>query len=148
MSVSRDYGWHAIAPYFLLFYIVPIGLMLFFGSHVNFNNEGNVFLVTIVFIFVAFLTYLFSKTKISLPIRFFSRLPNFFEKKIITFCLAIIFLPIAVNFNLEYGSGFRYSNAQISESGLIPLFVDVSLPTNSSRYACARFNSEKPWLRP
>jgi hypothetical protein len=121
----RSRGWLVILPYFFIFYIVPLLLMCFMGPHRNFLNEGNVFLLFIVIIWTLFFTYFLSKLKISLPIKFLSKLPNIFENRTIIFILAIVFLPLAIKFHLDFGAGFRYSGEEISKSGVLPQLITI-----------------------
>ena len=120
----KTIGQAAIFGYFGLFYFLPTVLMAFYGPHVNFVNNGNAFLCAIISFMVFIFAFSFIyRTRIRIPTKWASPIPNFYENTWFILGVALVTFPIALNFRASYGSGFRYSGEELSASGFVPQYI-------------------------
>jgi len=121
----KGLGWSVIAPYFTVFYLVPLIMMVFLGPHDNFINPGDTLTIFVVLMWVAICAFIFSRINISLPVNIASNLPLILENNAFTLILGFAILPLAVKFNMDFGISFRYSGEELSQSGALPQIITL-----------------------
>ncbi|WP_231872325.1 hypothetical protein, partial [Oleiphilus sp. HI0128] len=78
-----------------------------------------------VLLWVGIFAFIFSRIKLSFPVNIFSKLPLIFENNFFTIVTGLVFLPLAVKFNADFGISFRYSGEQLSQSGVLPQVITL-----------------------
>lgn len=121
----KNIGWSVIAPYFVVFYAVPLIMMAFLGPHLNFINNGNILLLLAVLIWVFIVSLVFSRINISFPVYILSRFPSVFESGFFLIAIGVLVFPLAIKFQSDFGISFRHSSQALSEAGFLPQFITL-----------------------
>lgn len=105
--------------YFVLFYIIPIGILCVFGWHENFVFNGEIALTfSLMLMLVVLLAAYASQTKKCFKPLFYVNVLSLWPG-VLLLALSFLFLFLSVEMKKVYGVSFRHTGVSLSQGGLV-----------------------------